>query len=79
MHYEALPPESALSRAMLQFTRVFAAKSGDDFTGHLSFDFLMDEVVTERVGVSRAVSSFSRLLLACQRMSRDRFAQKHVL
>lgn len=55
MHYEALPhPASALSRAMLRFTEEFAAKTieGDDgeekLTGHLSFDFLVDEQVTER-------------------------------
>ena len=48
MHYDALPSESSLNRAMLQFTKVFAAKSGEGFTGHLSFDFLVEEVVTER-------------------------------
>ena len=48
MHYDTLPSESALSRSMLQFTKVFAARSGEGFTGHLSFDFLIDEVVTER-------------------------------
>ena len=48
MHYEALPPESALSRAMLRFTQGFAGRSGADFTGHLSFDFLVEEVVTEK-------------------------------
>lgn len=48
MHYEALPPASALSRAMLHFTQAFAGRSGADFTGHLSFDFLVDEVATEK-------------------------------
>ena len=48
MHYEALPPASTLSRAMLHFTQLFARRSGDGFTGHLSFDFLVDEVVTEK-------------------------------
>lgn len=55
MHYEALPhPGSALSRAMLKFTEEFAGKTmghengSDAFTGHLSFDFLVDEQVTER-------------------------------
>ncbi|KAL8932165.1 MAG: hypothetical protein Q9216_006940 [Gyalolechia sp. 2 TL-2023] len=43
MHYEALPAESALSRAMLAFTREFVERSGRDMTGHLSFDFLVDE------------------------------------
>lgn len=43
MHYEALPPTAPLSRAMLRFTQVFAARSPPGFTGHLSFDFLIDE------------------------------------
>lgn len=43
MHYEALPPTAPLSRAMLRFTQVFAARSAPGFTGHLSFDFLIDE------------------------------------
>lgn len=43
MHYEALPPDSALSSAMLDFTKTFAAKSGPDFTGHLSFDFMVED------------------------------------
>lgn len=48
MHYEALPPDSALSQAMLRFTRQFAARSNGEFTGHLSFDFLVDEIPTEK-------------------------------
>ncbi|KAL9594304.1 MAG: hypothetical protein Q9179_005457 [Wetmoreana sp. 5 TL-2023] len=48
MHYERLPPESGLSRAMLAFTKEFVARSGKSMTGHLSFDFLVDEVVTEK-------------------------------
>lgn len=43
MHYEALPYDSALSKAMLAFTRKFASASGPEFTGHLSFDFLVEE------------------------------------
>ena len=43
MHYEALPPDSVLSRSMQRFTQEFAAASGSDFTGHLSFDFLVNE------------------------------------
>ena len=42
MHYEALPPTSPLSRAMLDFTEKFAAGGGKEFTGHLSFDFLVE-------------------------------------
>lgn len=42
MHYRALPADSALSQAMLQFTRTYAAAEGESFTGHLSFDFLVE-------------------------------------
>ena len=42
MHYAALPPDSALNRAMLAFTKTFASHGGTDFTGHLSFDFLVE-------------------------------------
>ena len=48
MHYEALPPASALSRSMLRFTQEFIARSPGPMTGHLSFDFLIDELVTEK-------------------------------
>ncbi|KAI9729082.1 MAG: hypothetical protein M1828_000167 [Chrysothrix sp. TS-e1954] len=41
MHYEALNATDPLSRAMLNFTRDFASKAGRDFTGHLSFDFII--------------------------------------
>lgn len=43
MHYEALPSNSPLSRAMLKFTTTYAAAGGPDFTGHLSFDFLVED------------------------------------
>ncbi|RDW76809.1 uncharacterized protein DSM5745_06801 [Aspergillus mulundensis] len=42
MHYAALPHDSALSVKMLEFTRRVAEDGGPDFTGHLSFDFLVD-------------------------------------
>ncbi|CAF9904390.1 hypothetical protein IMSHALPRED_000019 [Imshaugia aleurites] len=48
MHYEALPPDSALSRAMLRFTEEFVKRSAADMTGHLSFDFLIEEAVSEK-------------------------------
>ncbi|KAL8667961.1 MAG: hypothetical protein Q9168_007171 [Polycauliona sp. 1 TL-2023] len=48
MHYEALPADSALSRAMLAFTIEFVARSGKSLTGHLSFDFLVDEKANEK-------------------------------
>lgn len=47
MHYEALSPQSALSQAMLNFTREQAASFGHDFTGHLSFDFLVRGCASE--------------------------------
>lgn len=43
MHYEALPPSSKLSQAMLDFTTTFADKHGENFTGHLSFDFMVNK------------------------------------
>ncbi|KIW13571.1 hypothetical protein PV08_08759 [Exophiala spinifera] len=43
MHYEALDPTSALSEAMLAFTRKYAAVGGPAFTGHLSFDFMVED------------------------------------
>ena len=42
MHYQALPPDSGLSRSMLRFTQEYAAAGGPSFTGHLSFDFLVE-------------------------------------
>jgi hypothetical protein len=47
MHYQALPQESGLSRAMLHFTEEFARRAGSNFTGHLSFDFMVEEKVSE--------------------------------
>ena len=43
MHYEALRPDDGLSKAMEQFTTEFARRSGAGFTGHLSFDFMVEE------------------------------------
>ncbi|KAL3455659.1 hypothetical protein BJX64DRAFT_281930 [Aspergillus heterothallicus] len=42
MYYQALHPDSAISRKMLKFTKRVAQDGGDDFTGHLSFDFLIE-------------------------------------
>lgn len=47
MHYEGLPPNSVLSRAMLDFTKKYAAIGGPGFTGHLSFDFMVSDDETE--------------------------------
>ena len=41
MHYKALDPDLPLSKAMLDFTQKVAAANGEDFTGHVSFDFLV--------------------------------------
>lgn len=54
MHYRALPQESGLSKAMLRFTEQFATRAGPNFTGHLSFDFMVEEKVTER-GVQKNI------------------------
>ncbi|KLO92184.1 uncharacterized protein LW93_7813 [Fusarium fujikuroi] len=43
MHYSALPADSLLSRAMLDFTLKQAEDGGDNFTGHMSFDFLINK------------------------------------
>lgn len=43
MHYEALPIESTLQQQMLKFTERVAKDGGKDFTGHLSFDFLVED------------------------------------
>jgi hypothetical protein len=43
MHYEPLSPSSPLSKKMLQFTERVCADGGATFTGHLSFDFLVEE------------------------------------
>ena len=44
MHYEPLPAEGRLSQAMLEFTQTVARDGGEKFTGHLSFDFFVEEV-----------------------------------
>lgn len=43
MHYEALDPSSPLSQEMLRFTEEVASEKGENFTGHLSFDFLAED------------------------------------
>ena len=48
MHYEALPSDSGLGQAMLEFTRKFVARSGKVLNGHLSFDFMVEEHATDR-------------------------------
>ncbi|KAF2832051.1 hypothetical protein CC86DRAFT_312790, partial [Ophiobolus disseminans] len=43
MHYEPLPAYSSLSLEMLKFTEKVAQDGGEGFTGHLSFDFLVED------------------------------------
>ncbi|KAF2669705.1 hypothetical protein BT63DRAFT_425381 [Microthyrium microscopicum] len=43
MHYAALQVDCKLDRALLEFTQKFAARAGSGFTGHLSFDFMVEE------------------------------------
>jgi predicted ATP-grasp superfamily ATP-dependent carboligase len=45
MHYRALTPSDALHREMLEFTRQFVERSEESgaMTGHLSFDFMVDD------------------------------------
>ena len=46
-HYEALP-HSALSLAMRRFTQEFARRSPSGMTGHLSFEFMVQETISEK-------------------------------
>ncbi|KAF2034740.1 hypothetical protein EK21DRAFT_97372 [Setomelanomma holmii] len=56
MHYAALPPSSKLFQAMLKFTETVSRDGGADFTGHLSFDFLVeDDVVSGEDGDGEVV------------------------
>ncbi len=48
MHYEALHPDLPLSKAMLRFTQEFATRYPGKLTGHMSFDFLIEERVSEK-------------------------------
>jgi catechol O-methyltransferase len=48
MHYAALTPRSPLWNKMLNFTKTYAEKGGKGFTGHLSFDFLVEREILER-------------------------------
>lgn len=49
MHYFALPADSTLSQAMLNFTKQYAAKGGPGFTGHLSFDFFVEDPSSKNI------------------------------
>lgn len=47
LHYQALPTETGIGKAMLNFTQAFVSKAGVGYTGHLSFTFLVEERATE--------------------------------
>lgn len=51
MHYESIARDSPLNKSMFLFTKEFVARAslgGGKMTGHLSFDFLVDEIPTEK-------------------------------
>lgn len=47
MHYEALPCTSGINKSMLKFTQEFVNRNGEGMTGHLSFNFRVEETMTE--------------------------------
>jgi hypothetical protein len=49
MHYEPLPAYSSLSQEMLKFTENVALAGGETFTGHLSFDFLVENEDNDKI------------------------------
>lgn len=58
MHYEALGPDSALYGAMLDFTRQYVARNSvedgvGEMTGHLSFDFMVEDVAVSAESYER--------------------------
>ena len=53
-HYQILPADSALSEAMLKFTQDHAAGLGDSASGHLSFNFSVDESASKE-GVEQSL------------------------
>ncbi|ETS75817.1 hypothetical protein PFICI_12761 [Pestalotiopsis fici W106-1] len=57
MHYRALEPQSALSRAMLAFTReyIFRSPNSEQFTGHLSFDFMVRDSAVDEHTIERSL------------------------
>ncbi|QSZ30284.1 hypothetical protein DSL72_004806 [Monilinia vaccinii-corymbosi] len=59
MHYQALPPSSALSQAMLRYTTQYVQKtaSSPPITGHFSLDFLVQESVAEKAERALDVSN----------------------
>jgi hypothetical protein len=58
MHYRAMDPRSPLFKAFLKYTETYAVKMGEDFTGHFSIDFLVDDNVGD--GKGRSVEELMR-------------------
>ena len=58
MHYEALPSDSELSRAMLKFTERIVEDGGPMFSGHLSFDFMVEASSLKENDEKREVQVF---------------------
>ena len=57
MHYWALPSTSALSIAFLNFTQEFVARSRspETWTGHLSFDFMVQDCGAKETGLEKKI------------------------
>jgi hypothetical protein len=47
LNYHSLPTNTGIGKAMLNFTQAFVAKTGSNYTGHLSFKFRVEENATE--------------------------------
>jgi hypothetical protein len=47
LNYHALPTNTGIGKAMLNFTQAFVAKAGSNCSGHLSFKFRVEETATE--------------------------------
>jgi hypothetical protein len=48
MHYEPLQLEDSTSKALLEYTKTYVEKIGQDMTGHFPIDFLLDETNSEK-------------------------------
>lgn len=57
-NYEVIPPRSPLSLAMLHYTQEFARQNPPGMTGHLNFEFMVQERVSEK-GLKLALRVFA--------------------
>lgn len=60
MHYEPLPASSSLNQAMLEFTERVCNDGGASFTGHLSFDFVVESANDDGNEIEKASQSQSQ-------------------